>query len=190
MIILRSESDFFTSVYKALEEIDPDFEKYTGLLCVGSHFPAQIQEKIENIRRAREENVPFLGICFGMQLAAIEYARNVLGIVDATSEELAEGGTHVIKKMPELRVGVRLVCWDGSCRMESHWHNYNFNKDFERFYKDNWEMAFMDGVLEVMKLKNHPFFVGIQFHPEYQSSRKMPHPLLKEFIKACRKSAL
>src|SRR3990167_1004682 len=80
-------NDFSTSVIRALSEIDKDWESYDGLVVCGTHSPHDVEMMIDKIRQARESRRPFLGICFGHQLAAIEYARNVLGIKDATSQE-------------------------------------------------------------------------------------------------------
>lgn len=107
--------DFQTSVHKALEEISPNYKKYKGLVICGTHTPHGVEPIIEKIRIARETEIPFLGICFGAQLAAIEYARNVLGVKDATSEEFGKG-TFVVKKRKELKVGFH----DG----ENYWSNY------------------------------------------------------------------
>lgn len=107
--------EFQTSVRKALEEIDPEYDKYNGLVVCGTHSPHGVESIIEKIQKARESGRPFLGICAGHQYAAIEYARNVMGIKDATSEEFGEG-TFVVKKRPKLKVGLH----DG----ETWWSNY------------------------------------------------------------------
>lgn len=149
-------NDFSTSVHRALKEIDKNYLERNGLVICGTHSPHNTEELIEEIRKARVNGTPFLGICFGHQLAAIEYARNVLGIEDATSEEFGEG-TFVVVKRPELNVGLK----DG----ESYWHNYDVN----------------------IPTKHPDHFFTCQFHPEYQSSKEKPHPLLVEFIKLCKK---
>ena len=146
-------NDFTVSVEKALEEINSNWRNYDGLIIAGTHSPHDVEMMIDKIREARETGRPFLGICFGHQLAAIEYARNVLRIKDATSEEFGQG-TFVVKKLPELKVGLK----DG----ESYWNNYEVDLP-------GWE-----------KPKN---FITVQFHPEYQSSKQRPHPILKEFLK-------
>lgn len=155
-------NDFNTTVKKALTEIDPNWEMYEGLIICGTHSPEKIDpnQQIGFIRMAREKYIPFLGICFGHQLAAIEYARNVLGIKDATSEEFGEGPL-VVKKLPALKVGL----FDG----ESFWNNFEVVEDI----LSKWE-----------KPVN---FITCQYHPEYQSSKDEPHPLLAQFIKLCRK---
>lgn len=156
MKIFESKHDFTTSLRKALDDIDPKWESYPGLIVPGSHTPHQVEEKIKAIQRVREHGTPFLGICFGHQLAAIEYARNVLGITDATSEEFSETGTFVIKKGTSLRVGE----FDG----QSYWNNY--------YVAIGWTKP--------------PHFFTEQYHPEYQSSKKKPHPLLVSFLNYAR----
>ena len=114
MLVLN---DFNTSVRRALTEIDKNWESYEGLIICGTHSPEKqdIEHQINEIRAARESGLPFLGICFGHQLAAVEHARNVRGIADAVSTEWGKG-TPVVKKLPELHVGLH--------NGESYWHNY------------------------------------------------------------------
>lgn len=152
-------NDFSTSVRKALEEIDPNYESYNGLVVCGTHTPHDTEELISAIKVARETNTPFLGICFGHQLAAIEYARNVMGWKDATSEEFGKG-VYIVRKRPEgLKVGLH----EG----ETWWNNYEVTEEFLNLWEKN---------------EN---FITCQFHPEYQSSKQKPHPLLVKFIKLC-----
>src|SRR3990167_10043699 len=134
-------NNFKTSVEKALTEIDPKWKDYRGLIICGTHTPQNTEEMIEKIKVARETKLPFLGICFGHQICAIEYARNVLGIKDATSEEFGKGTFVVKKRMEGLKVGLI----DG----ESWWNNYEVDLP-------NW-------------VKPDHFFTT-QSHPEYQSS--------------------
>ena len=171
-------NDFDTSVRKAFSEIDPDWEMYDGLVVAGTHNPHDISNTLEKIRLARETSRPFLGICMGLQLMAIEYARNVLEIKDATSEEFGKG-TCVVVKMPELRVGIFKV----ENRMESHWHNFKVNNEFIEDF-EGYGVTMTDEILEELSHRN---MVGVQYHPEYQSSKKNPHPLLKLFIEQCKK---
>ena len=147
-------SDFNTSVAKALSEIDENWRVYEGLIICGSHTPHDTEMLIDKIRQARIHGTLFLGICFGYQLAAIEYARSILGIINATSEEFGEG-TFVVKKRSELKVGLH----EG----ESWWSNYEV-------------------IIQPKFPKN---FFAVPYHPEYQSSKDNPHPLLKSFIQAC-----
>ena len=175
-------NDFQTSVRRALEEIDPNYEQYNGLVICGTHAPHDTEMMIEKIREAREKKRHAHLICFGHQLCAIEYARNVLGTKDATSEELntcelhsfqvkdyhssdplpppiipCTCGTFVVRRRHEMKVGLH----EG----ESWWSNYEVNIEFT----------------------TPPYFIAIPFHPEYQSSKQKPHPLLVEFIKQCKK---
>src|SRR3990167_9831376 len=151
-------NDFQTSVRKAFNEIDPAWESYDGLVVCGTHNPRNVEGMIEKIRYARENYRQFLGICFGHQIAFIEYCRNVLGIKDATSEEFGKG-TFVVKKLPKLKVGIHQV--DGS--MESFWNNYEIDENI-KWYKPK-------------------HFLTTQFHPEYSEK----HPLLVDFISMCKK---
>jgi CTP synthase (UTP-ammonia lyase) len=151
MLVLN---DFNTSVKKSLSEIDPKWEEYEGLVICGTHSPElyDIEHQINEIRDARENSMPYLGICFGHQLAAVEYARNVRGIKDAVSTEWGKG-TPVVVKLPELKVGLH--------NGESYWHNYEVT----------------------IRWQNPEHFFTCQFHPEYQSTKKKPHPLLVSFLK-------
>lgn len=170
-----------------------------------------IEGKIDAIRYAREENIPFFGICLGMQMAAVEFARNVLGHVDAHSTEMnADTGNPVIHLMDEqkdiqhkggtMRLGAYDCALTPESRMadiygktmieERHRHRYEFNNR----YLDAFEKAGMipvgknpaTGLVEVIELKDHPFFIGTQFHPEYKSTVENPHPLFTAFVKAAR----
>lgn len=151
--------DFLTTLSKALSEIEPQWQSLPGLIVCGTHDPTNPEDQIEAIRKARLEGTPFLGICFGHQLAAIEYARNVQGISDATSEEWGEGTFVVVKRKQGLNVGLK----DG----ETFWNNYEVNFSWE----------------------NPKNFITVQYHPEYQSSKDNPHPILVQFINICKQYA-
>ncbi len=182
MQFLRGKDDFFTSVQHALTDIDPHWEDLPGLMVLGSHAPTDVEAKLIKIRKARENKIPFLGICLGMQLMVIEYARNVLGLLQANSTEIDPHTTvPIIDPLGYERTGAFKV--NGT--LESHWHNYKFNNDYKRFFDDRWAMSYTEDILEQLRLRNHTFFMGVQYHPEYGSSIKHPHPVLKEFIKAC-----
>lgn len=166
-------NDFQSSVRRALSEIDAEYETYPGLVICGTHTPRNVEDLLEQITEARVKMMPFLGICFGHQLAAIEYARNILGQKGATSEEFHDLGLQflvdsqktvpqfIVKKLPELKVGLKE---DG----ESYWNNYEVIEGFESMWwkEDN--------------------FITCQFHPEYNSWKGNPHPLLVKFINYAR----
>jgi len=178
MDIDQEENSFSTSVLTALEAIDEEYESYPGLIITGSHAPNMIGDKLEKIRKAREEKIPFLGICLGMQLMMIEYARNVLKLKGANSYEMDRETNHpIFVKMLKMRVGLK----EG----ESYWHQYKFNEDYkEKFLWMN--LAFKDGILDMARIMKHPYFVGVQYHPEYQSTKDNPHPIFKTFVDICR----
>lgn len=163
---MKLVNDFNTSVEKALDEIDPKWREYNGLIICGTHTPIFPEKQIELIKEARISGRPFLGICFGHQLAAVEYARTVLGIDDATSEEFDYQGTFVVKKRPSgLKVGLH--------ENETYWNNYEVDERWVPYFE---------------REKPTNFFTT-QAHPEYQSSKDKPHPLLVKFINLCKKYA-
>ncbi len=153
-------NDFSVSVAKALNEIDPKWREYNGLVICGTHSPHDVEHMIERIKTAREEETPFLGICFGHQLAAVEYARNVLGIKNATSEEFGKEGANIVYKLPQLKVG-----WYNG---ESYWNNFEV----------------VPAILEIWDKPEQ--FITCQYHPEYQSHKNNPHPLLVKFLDICK----
>jgi CTP synthase len=161
------------------------------------------------IRYARENKVPYFGICLGMQTACVEFARNVCGLADANSSEFDPATPHrVIYKLRELR-GVeelggtmRLGAW--TCKVEPgtlahkiyglleiserHRHRYEFNREYEEPLVAGGlriSGATPDGTyVEIIELPDHPHFIGCQFHPEFKSKPLEPHPLFKSFIAA------
>jgi CTP synthase len=173
--------------------------------------------KVTAIRYARENNVPYLGLCYGMQMAVVEFGRNVLGLSEANSEEVDGGTPHpVVHVMPEQAEIIRQKRYGGSIRVgaypcrtaegsrlrslyrselisERHRHRYEFNND----YRERYEQAGLrfsglspDGrLVEAIELPDHPFFVGVQYHPEYKSRFEVPHPLFTGFVNACRSAA-
>lgn len=190
MDYFRGEDEFDTTFEKAMDEIDFSWRNYGGVVVLGSHAQANIEEKLDKIKLARENNVPYLGICHGMQLMVLEFARNVLGIKDANSEEFGPKGygTLAIVKMPNVRVGLQPVYWkDGLTSLESHWHNYRVANEIIPKLKEHFRVSVSDGVVETLYLLKHKHFIGTQFHPEYGSSREKPHPVLKNFIEICKK---
>lgn len=192
MEIIKEKLDFSTSVEKALDEIDSKWRNYDGMIAVGSHFPLGIEEKIERIKFARENNIPFLGICLGMQLAVVEYCRNVIGITNATSQEFGYSGEFVVVKLPNLRVGIFPVKhFDDTETYESHWHNFAVGKGVGQLMGvKGVKVSFTENILETFQLSDHPFFIGVQWHPEYQSSKEKPHKLLVDFLQVCKKPSI
>ena len=184
MELLAKEKDFYTNIVRALDEIDKKWRKYNGLIIGGTHEPEDNEEKIKAIQKARENNVPFLGICAGMQLMCVESARHVLNIKNADSREVnMRTQNPIIVKMPELRVGIKRV----NGRLESHWHNYTFNNNYLDLFKAfGYEFVMTDNIVEEIKYPRHPYFVGVQYHPEYQSIKGDPHQILKDFLYAAK----
>jgi CTP synthase len=189
---------------------------YESLLCeldailVAPGFGQRgIEGKINAVRFARENQIPFFGICLGMQCAVIEFARNVMGIADATSREMvseaknavidmmedqkkitAKGGTMRLGAYPcEIRPDSRTRDIYGKARIsERHRHRYEFNSAYlEQFEAAGMVAAGVNpdtGLVEIMEIKNHPWFIGTQFHPELKSTVMSPHPLFVSFVKA------
>jgi CTP synthase len=199
------------------EELTPKnaIEKLQGVdgVLVAPGFGSRgMDGKLEAIRYARESKIPFFGICLGMQMAVVEFARNVLGFADAHSTEMKEYSTHpVISLMAEqktvmhkggtMRLGsypCRLLAgskaseaYGGAERIEErHRHRFEFNNE----YKTQFEAAGMkctginpdSGLVEIIELPDHPYFLAAQFHPEYKSTVMNPHPLFVSFVKAAK----
>ena len=199
------------SEYLTPENAAEKLQNLDAVLVAPGFGSRGIEGKIDAIRYAREENIPFFGICLGMQMAAVEFARNVLGHSDAHSTEInADTRNPVIHLMNEqkeishkggtMRLGAydcelmansRLAGIYGKNRIqERHRHRYEFNND----YLEAFEKAGMipvgknpdSGLVEVIELSGHPFFIGTQFHPEYKSTVENPHPLFMAFVKAAK----
>jgi CTP synthase len=184
-------------------------EGFDGILVPGGFGKRGIAGMLNGIRYAREEKVPYFGICLGMQTACIEFARNVCGLKDADSSEFDPETPHrVIYKLRELR-GVeelggtmRLGAW--TCKLEPgsfaqkaygateiserHRHRYEFNREYEQLLTGaglKITGTTPDGTyVEIVEIADHPYFLGCQFHPEFKSKPLEPHPLFVSFIKA------
>jgi len=188
----------------ALAEVD-------GILVPGGFGSRGVEGKINAVRYARENNIPFFGICMGMQCAVIEFARSVCGLENANSSEFQEDGEHVIDLMPDqqnqtnkggtMRLGLypcelnreskSWQLYQTDMIQERHRHRYEFNNAYRELFEQH-GMFFAglspDGVLvEVIELPEHPWFVACQFHPEFKSRPNNPHPLFKGFIQAALK---
>jgi CTP synthase len=185
------------------------FEGVYGILVPGGFGDRGIDGKINAIRYARENLIPYFGICLGMQLAVIEYSRNVIGLKDAHSSEFSQDTSHpVIDLMPEqkdldsqqgtMRLGVypckisegTLIydIYKEQLIYERHRHRYEFNNEYRGIISNNGMilsgLSPSDRLVETIELPNHPWFIGVQFHPEFKSRPNRAHPLFKNFIKA------
>lgn len=191
---------------------------FNGIIVPGGFGSRDIEGKLSAIRFARENKVPYLGLCFGMQLACVEYARNVLGLAKANSTEIAPSTPNpVIHVMSEQEKKLLMRDYGGTMRLgswscvvkrgtkafaayrkrqifERHRHRFEFNNKFlENFAKNGLIVSGTtpDGKLvEIIELANHPFFVGTQFHPELKSKPLAPAPLFVKFLEAARRRLL
>ena len=196
---------------EALDEDNKDEQLagVDGILVPGGFGERGTKGKIIAIRHAREENIPFFGICFGMQLAIVEYARHVIGWRDADSTEFNKDTTHnVIDYLPEqyegIDMGGTMRLGSYQCRLkentmarqlygrevisERHRHRYEFNNAFKDDFKKN-GMVFSGinpktDLCEIVELPNHPWYLAVQFHPEFLSRPLKAHPLFDGFLKA------
>ncbi|MDY2587208.1 CTP synthase [Winogradskyella aquimaris] len=194
------------------DNIDFKLGHLDGVLVAPGFGERGIEGKIDAVRFVREHNIPFLGICLGMQMAVIEYARNVLNLKNANSLEMDENTPHPVINLMESQKDVinkggtmRLGAWDcniaeGSIAhkvygqtsiKERHRHRFEFNDA----YKKQIEAAGMKatglnpdtGLVEIIEIPDHNWFVGVQYHPEYKSTVANPHPLFVAFVKAALK---
>ncbi|WP_415324173.1 CTP synthase [Candidatus Pelagibacter sp. Uisw_127] len=201
-----------------ISEIKKKLKGVSGILIPGGFGKRGTEGKIEAIKYARQKKIPFFGICFGMQMAIIEFARNKLNIRNATSSEFGTGGTPIIGLIGEWNKDGKLIKGTdkdlgGTMRLglyeaklkenslvkkiyrlksieERHRHRYEVNIS----YKDQFEKngLIFSGLSpdkklpEIIELKNHPWFIAVQFHPEFKSRPLVPHPLFSSFIKAAK----
>lgn len=189
---------------------DPEklLEGTSGILVPGGFGERGIEGKIKAIKYARENNIPFFGICLGMQCAVIEFARNVCGIINANSSEFKKNKYSVIDLMPEQKnvknMGATMRLGSYPCNIqpgtkvlkaykvgfisERHRHRYEVNNKFRSKLTENGMI--LSGLspdrelVEMIELPDHPWFVGCQFHPELKSRATKAHPLFREFVKA------
>lgn len=172
-----------------------------------------IDGKIDAIRYARENNIPFFGICLGMQMACVEFARNVLGMEHAHSTEMNENTEYGVISMMEEQKNIkqmggtmRLGAYECSLKegsraaaiyknttiSERHRHRYEFNNQYlEAYEKAGMKATGINpatGLVEIVEIPEHPYFVGVQFHPEYKSTVENPHPLFVAFVKAAKEA--
>jgi CTP synthase len=205
LVWLHSEEIEGKNAAKKLKDLD-------AVLVAPGFGERGIEGKISAIKYVRENKVPFLGICLGMQCAVIEFARNVLGLQDAHSSEMNANTPHAVIDLIESQKKIRRK--GGTMRLgsypcsiskntkafdvykteiitERHRHRYEFNND----YLADFESAGMNasgfnpeqGLVEIVEINSHPWFVGVQYHPEYKSTVAKPHPLFVSFVAAAMK---
>jgi CTP synthase len=199
---IQSENITIDNVAEKLKGLD-------GVLVAPGFGSRGIEGKIEAIQYVRENEIPFFGICLGMQCAVVEFARNVLGLKDAQSSEIDENAENAVISMMEeqkkiknkggtmrlgsytcdLKKGSKAAAIYGKTRItERHRHRYEFNNKYlEQFEKAGMIASGINPenhLVEIIELKNHPFFVGGQFHPELKSTVDNPHPLFVNFVAA------
>ncbi|WP_113635261.1 CTP synthase [Nubsella zeaxanthinifaciens] len=204
---IPSESIYPDNVKEKLGHLD-------GVLVAPGFGSRGIEGKIDAIKYVRENNVPFFGICLGMQCCVIEFGRNVLGLKDANTTEIDENAPHPVINMMEeqksittkggtmrlgaypcdLKKGTKAFAAYGKQHIsERHRHRYEFNNKYLAQYEEAGMIA--SGInpesklVEIVELKNHPFFVGGQFHPELKSTVANPHPLFIKFVAAAMEHA-
>jgi CTP synthase len=202
VISIHSEYLDETNATEQLQGLD-------GILVAPGFGGRGIEGKIETVRYARENKIPFFGICLGMQMAVIEYARTVLGLKEANSTEMNSDTQYPVIALMEEQKSItdkggtmRLGAWkcdltEGSLAyniygksqiQERHRHRYEYNNQFRK----QLEAAGLStsgvnpetGLVEIVELKGHPFFIGVQYHPEYKSTVANPHPIFVSFVAA------
>lgn len=189
-----------------------ELKDYDGIIIPGGFGNRGVEGKINAIEFVRKNKIPYLGLCYGMQLAVIEFARNVAGLKKAHTTEVAPNTPHpVIDIMPEQKenmakknYGATMRLGAYNCRLnkntisfksygkeeisERHRHRYEFNNEYRKILMD--KGLIIAGInpekdlVEIIELQGHPFFVGVQFHPEFKSRPLELHPLFREFVKA------
>lgn len=214
LIWLNSKNFEKDNLQKELEKL----KQYGGILIPGGFGTSGIEGKIKVIEYVRKNKIPFLGICYGMQLASIEYARNVCGIKDATTYEIKpKGKNKIITILPEQKKLLEVGNYGGSMRLgsypailkkntlaskiyktkqitERHRHRFELNQKYIDILEKNGLIISGtspdEKLPEIIELspKTHPFFIGVQFHPEMKARPLNPHPLFTAFIKASKKN--
>ncbi len=201
--------EFIPSESIYAENVKEKLSHLAGVLVAPGFGSRGIEGKIDAIKYVRENNIPFFGICLGMQCAVIEYGRNVLGLKDANTTEIDDKAEHQVINMMEdqksitnkggtmrlgaypcdLKKGTKAFSAYGKQHIsERHRHRYEFNNKYLAQYEDSGMIA--SGInpdsklVEIIELKNHPFFIGGQFHPELKSTVAKPHPLFVKFVAA------
>ncbi len=205
--VVNVHSEFITQ-----ENVAEKLEGLDGLLVAPGFGTRGIDGKIIAVQYAREQGLPFFGICLGMQMAVIEFGRNILGLTDAHSVEMNAKTTNPVINMMEEQKKIKMM--GGTMRLgaypcdikegtlaheiygktqitERHRHRYEFNNDYLEAYENAGMIAsgknIETGLVEIIELPNHPFFIGVQYHPELKSTVENPAPLFVGFIGAAKK---
>tara|TARA_B100000768_G_C11284415_1_gene381146 strand:- start:1868 stop:3487 length:1620 start_codon:yes stop_codon:yes gene_type:complete len=198
------------SEYIDKNQIKNEISKLDGILVAPGFGSRGIEGKIDAIRCAREKNIPFFGICLGMQMAVIEFARNVLFLKDANSTEMNENTNSPIISLMENQKNItnkggtmRLGSWECKIEINSkvhgiynsefinerHRHRWELNNDYlNDLHKNGIKTSGVNpetGLVEIIELPSNNWFIGVQFHPEYKSTVECPHPLFVSFVNAC-----
>ena len=200
---------FIHSEFLNAENVTSKIAHLDGVLVAPGFGERGIEGKIEAVRYVRENKIPFFGICLGMQMAVIEYSRNVLGLHQANSSEMDDKTPFPVidlmetqKQVTEKGGTMRLGSWkcdlledskvaavyNETSIMERHRHRYEFNNDFKQQIENSGMKATGfnpdTGLVEIVEIPNHPWFIGVQYHPEYKSTVANPHPLFLSFVRA------
>ncbi len=202
--VVNVHSEFITN-----ENVAEKLDGLDGLLVAPGFGHRGIDGKIIAVQYARENSLPFFGICLGMQMAVIEFGRNILGLKDAHSTEMDANTTNAVINMMEEQKKIKMM--GGTMRLgaypceikegslahkiygstnisERHRHRYEFNNDYLEQYETNGMLATGinpdTGLVEIIELPNHPFFIGVQYHPELKSTAEAPAPLFVSFVAA------
>ena len=202
--LIRIESDKLKT-----SKVKEYLKNVSGILIPGGFGKRGTEGKIAAINYARNNNIPFLGICFGMQMAVIEFARTVLGLSDANSSEMNETTKNPVidlmedqKQIENMGGTMRLGSWECSLSEDSKAHNIYGSSLIEERHRHRWELNNKylkdlkdlgmipsginprTGLVEIVELPSNDWFVGVQFHPEYKSTVENPHPLFVSFVDA------
>lgn len=192
------------------EKVDELILKLDGLIVAPGFGSRGIEGKINSIRIARENNIPFFGICLGMQMAVIEFSRNVLNLKNSNSTEMDENTLNPVislmedqKNVTNMGGSMRLGSWDCDIKKNSKAHSIYNAKLIKERHRHRWELnnTYLEelekaglkasginsstGLVEIVELPENDWFIGVQFHPEYKSTVENPHPLFVSFISAC-----
>lgn len=212
-IIVWLDSGHYEKDARRLRELD----SLDGIIVPGGFGGRGVQGKMKAIGYSRRKKIPFLGLCYGMQLAVVEFARSVAGLRSAASTEIDSTTTHPViatmaeqeKNLSEGKYGASMRLGAYPCEIkpgtmshkaygeknivERHRHRYEFNNDYrERFESLGLRIAGVNperNLVEIIELKGHPFFIGVQFHPELKSRPLRPHPLFQEFLRVAKRRA-